>query len=113
AQAIDVIPRLAGAAREVLAAELVDELLILLGELVPFVFVDEEAERRAVETAGEEGRVLDQAVELERDDRFLREEHSVGDSRGKQLVGLGRRLDEGRGAERARHRLGDAAAGAD
>src|SRR2546422_6293625 len=33
--------------------------------------------------------------------------------RAEQLVGLGRGLDEGRGAERPRHRLGDAAAGAD
>src|SRR2546422_3499959 len=33
--------------------------------------------------------------------------------RAEQLVGLGRGLDEGRGAECPRHRLGDAAAGAD
>jgi len=55
---------------------------------------------RAVEAAGEQRRVLDQAVELERDDRFLREEHAVGDPRAEQLVGLGRGLDEGRSAER-------------
>ena len=40
-------------------------------------------------------------------------ERAVGDAGAEQLVGLGRRLDEGRSAERARHLLGNAAAGAD
>ena len=42
-----------------------------------------------------------------------REEGAVGDAGAQQLVGFGRRLDEGGGAERACHLLGDAAAGAD
>ncbi len=40
-------------------------------------------------------------------------ERTVGDAGAEQLVGFGRRLDERRGPERARHLLGDAAAGAD
>src|SRR5258708_1236276 len=80
AEAVDVVPGFAGAAGEVFAAELGEHFLVGLGELVPLVLVDEEAERGAVKAAGEQGGVLDQAVELERHDRFLREEHAIGDA---------------------------------
>ena len=47
-----------------------DRVLVLLRQLVPLVLVHEEAERRRVEAAGEEGRVLDHLVEVEGLDRL-------------------------------------------
>src|SRR5262249_6208582 len=103
------VPRLAVAARRVFIRVLLDDRLVLLGELVPLLLVHEEAERRAVHSAGKPGGLADHRVELEGHDRLEREEHAVGHAGVEQLVGFGPRLHEGRGADGVRHRLGDAA----
>src|SRR5215510_3664793 len=53
ADLVGVVPRLAVAARRGLVRHLLDDRLVLLGDLVPLVLVHEEAERRAVQAARE------------------------------------------------------------
>src|SRR5687768_6279656 len=52
---IGFVPGLAVAARRVLEAILLDDLLVLRRELVPLALIHEEPERRAVQAAGEDG----------------------------------------------------------
>src|SRR5437773_833317 len=112
-RAVGGIPGFAGEPSQLLARNGRDDILVGLRELALLVLVHEEAERGAVEAARKECGVLDDRAELDGVDRLEREEGAVGDAGAQELVGLGRRLDEGRGAEGARHLLGDAAAGAD
>src|SRR5688572_11475643 len=77
---VGLVPALAVRARGILEAVLLDDLLVLRRELVPLALVHEEAERRAVEAAGEDGALADDLVELEGHDRFKGEEHAVGNA---------------------------------
>src|SRR5258706_12459789 len=66
AELVGAVPGLAVGARRGLAGALLDDVLVLLGGLVPLVLVHEAAERGAVEAARKDGRALDHLVELER-----------------------------------------------
>src|SRR5262245_45565709 len=107
---VGLVPGSAGQPCQVLAGDLADRLLVLLGKLVPLVLVHEEAEGRAVHAARKQRRLLQHGVELDRDDGLHRKEHTVGNPALQELVGFGSRLDEGGGPQRLGDRFGDATA---